>query len=187
MILYSTSLLLHVLGALGLFIGLGLEWLGIRQINNVNTLGGAKEWTNFLASLKHLFSISGGLVLFTGLYMAIAVWKDAAWIIIAFIALVFLSINGAVFTGKRIAFLQKQIDLENDNLSQKLLELLHDQKLLKYFQLRSTIALGVIFLMTFKPEIITSLVAIIAAFIIGYIPLFSFRKSPEPDLAEADE
>ena len=35
---YSIALFLHIVGALGFFVALGLEWTGLRQIRSAMTL-----------------------------------------------------------------------------------------------------------------------------------------------------
>lgn len=186
MIIYQIVLLLHILGALGLFIGLGFEWLCLRRINNTTSNEQLKEWINFLHSLKSIFSTSGIILLLSGLYMSVTTWGGTAWIAVAFIGLVTSSINGAVLTGKKIGALQKLINANDSKQLPNIFEQKKNQKLFSYFQLRSAISLCIIFLMTFKPEWVGSIVAFVLAIILGNLPVLSFIKESKTEFAETD-
>lgn len=183
MSIYQIALFLHVLGALGLFIGIGFEWLCLSRINNTTSIERLKEWVNFLHSLKNIFSSSALVLLLSGIYMTVVTWGGVAWIAVAFIGLVFSSINGAVVSGKKIASLQKVINDSNSDLSGNVLEQKQYQKLLSHFQLRSAIAVSIIYMMTFKPELTGSVAAFVLAFIIGSLPVFTSKKSVDTEFA----
>jgi hypothetical protein len=184
MIIYQIALLLHILGALGIFIGLGFEWLCLKRINGTTSHEKLKEWINFLASLKTIFSTSAVALLLSGIYMSIMTWGGAAWIVVSFIGLVTSSINGAVITGKKIEALQKIINTDDSKLPPDIFEQKHNQKLFSHFQLRSAISLSIIFMMTFKPEMTISISAFVLALILGSLPIFSLKKSNSAELAE---
>ena len=186
MIIYQIVLLLHILGALGLFIGLGFEWLCLRRINNTTSNEQLKEWINFLHSLKSIFSTSGIILLLSGLYMSVTTWGGTAWITVAFVGLVISSINGAVLTGKKIESLKKTINAGDDNISSNIFDQKQNQKLFSYFQLRSAMALCIIFLMTFKPEWAVSVIAFVLAIVLGNLPVLSFIKESKSGLTETD-
>ena len=71
--------------------------------------------------------------------------------------MVFSAINGAVLTGKKIEALQKLINVDDDKIQPNIFKQKKNQKMFSYFQLRSAIALCIIFLMTFKPELVVSI------------------------------
>lgn len=185
MLFYQIVLMLHILGAIGLFMGIGFEWLCLRKINAATSRNQMKEWINILASLKIVFSLSGITILLSGIYMSVITWGSAAWIIVAFIGFVISAINGSVITGKKVEALQKSIN-SDDKITPNIFEEKKNQKLFSHFQLRSAIALCIIFLMTFKPELVTALTAFILAIILGYLPIFTPKKVSETSLAESD-
>jgi len=186
MVLYKFILMLHILGALALFIGIGFEWLCLNRINNTVVYEQLKEWINFLHSLKIIFAISGVVLLLSGIYMSFTVWGSTAWIIFSFAGLVFNSINGSVITGKKIAVLHNLINGEEGKTLQNIFEQNQNQKLLSYFQLRSAISLAIIFMMTFKPDWIVSASAFVAAFIVGNLPVIVLKKESGAGLTETE-
>ena len=48
---YSVAVFLHVVGALGLFAALGLEWAGVRNLRRSVTTSQAREWMKLLRGL----------------------------------------------------------------------------------------------------------------------------------------
>ena len=186
MVLYQIILLLHILGALALFMGLGFEWLCLRRINSATSKVQLKEWINFLASLKVIFSISGITILLSGIYMSVITWGGPGWIIVAFVGLVTSAINGSVITGRKIEALQKVINEDDTKQMPNIFEQKKNQKLFSHFQLRSAISLCIIFLMTFKPELVVSISAFVLAIVLGSLPILSFNKETNTGLAETD-
>jgi hypothetical protein len=186
MIIYQAILFLHILGALGLFVGLAFEWLCLRRINNAASNVQLKEWINFLASLKVIFSISGITLLLSGTYMSVITWGGPAWIVIAFIGLVTSAINGSVITGKKIEALQKLVNSEDTTQLPNIFEEKKNQKLFSHFQLRAAISLSIIFLMTFKPEIIGSIVVFVLAIILGSLPVLLAKRPVKSSFAESE-
>ena len=49
---YSVAVFLHVVGALGLFAALGLEWAGVRNLRGAVTTSQAREWMKLLRGLR---------------------------------------------------------------------------------------------------------------------------------------
>jgi hypothetical protein len=47
---YSISLFLHIVGALGLCAALGLEWAGLYNLRRATEAGQVREWVRLLAS-----------------------------------------------------------------------------------------------------------------------------------------
>jgi hypothetical protein len=81
MSVYSISVFLHVVGALGLFSTLALEWAGHEQLRRV---GGP----------------SALLVLATGIYMTSTRWGPRPWIVIGLAAMVVIAILGPALSRR---------------------------------------------------------------------------------------
>ena len=185
MVFYQIVLMLHILGALGLFMGIGFEWLCLRKINAATSRNQMKEWINILASLKIIFSLSGITILLSGTYMSVITWGGPAWIVVAFVGFIISAINGSVVTGKKVEALQKLIN-SDDEIIPNIFEEKKNQKLFSHFQLHSAISLCIIFLMTFKPVLVVSLAVFILAIILGFLPIFTPKLERETSLAESD-
>ena len=81
MSVYSIAIFLHVVGALGLYSTLALEWAGHEQVRRV---GGP----------------SALLVLATGIYMTATRWGPRPWIVIGLAAMVLMAIMGPTLSRR---------------------------------------------------------------------------------------
>src|SRR5258706_8865692 len=67
---YSAATFLHILGALGLFAALALEWAGIYNLRRAHTAGSAREWAGLLGAVRFVGGPSVLIVLVSGIYLA---------------------------------------------------------------------------------------------------------------------
>jgi hypothetical protein len=167
MTFYSFALFLHIVGALGLFIALGLEWTSLWQIRRATTAEQVKQWFLNFAFLRRIYPASWAAILLPGIYMTATVWRGAAWIGIAFGAIFLLPILGAALSGRRMAAIGPALAAERGSLSPTLRQQLADPLLWVSLQVRLAIALGIIFLMTVKPGLAGSLLTIGVAVVLG--------------------
>lgn len=63
--LYTVVLFLHVLGAMGLFAGLALEWTGLRQLRRGGSAEKIRSWLVVFGPVRRLSGPSLGLLLLT--------------------------------------------------------------------------------------------------------------------------
>ena len=102
MTLYSVTLFLHIVGALGLFAALGLEWTSLRQLRRATTAEQAHEWLNALGLVRRMGPASLTAIFLSGLYLVATAWGIVAWIAVALGAMLLLPPLGA-FNGLRLA------------------------------------------------------------------------------------
>lgn len=79
MSLYSIAVFLHVVGALGLFAGVGLEQAGLRGLRGASTGAQVREWVLVLRRLRRIEGPSGLVILATGFYMLAVRWGGQPW------------------------------------------------------------------------------------------------------------
>jgi len=92
MTIYPLALFVHVLGALTLFVALGLEWAALRHLRGATTLAQARASAAFVAPLRWLYPPAALAILLTGLYMTLDVWGwGAGWTGTGLLALVVLA------------------------------------------------------------------------------------------------
>lgn len=185
--LYTIILFIHVIGALLLFAALGIEWLTFIRFRNANTYEAAGSWLKSFLVIPKLYMISMITILLSGIYMTIVVWKDAGWIIIAFLAMILLGFMGARLTGKKMESIGKEIINGNGELPFELKEKMKDPGLWNSIQTRSAVAIGIIYLMTVKTGLVSSIVVIVISIIIGFAPIFNKAKTTNADRVEAIE
>ena len=165
---YLIVLFLHILGAVGLFLGLGIEGTVLKSLNYASTTEEVLSWLTSLKLLRITFAVSTLLLLFTGIYMVIEVWNWTGWIIMGLIILVALSGLGNI-TGKKIGYIMKSLSNPPGSLSTEIKEKLSAPFLIKAFKIKILIVAGTIFIMTLKIGWLGSIVTIVIAFLIGLL------------------
>jgi hypothetical protein len=151
MTFYSFALFLHIVGALGLFIALGMEWTSLWYLRRAITAEQANPWLQVFGLLRRIYPISWAAILLPGFYMTATVRGGGAWIGITFAAIVLLLLLGMAISGRRMAAIRPALATESGRLSLDLRQRLGDPLLWASIQTRMTIALGIVFLMTVKP------------------------------------
>src|SRR5574338_1517979 len=102
MTLYNIALFLHVVGALGIFAALGVEWAAAGALRRATDVAAARPWFAQLRSLGKVGGPSGATILVSGIYMGATAGGRQAWIGLGFLGLVFLAVAGGV-AGRRVA------------------------------------------------------------------------------------
>ncbi|HZD56043.1 MAG TPA: hypothetical protein VE136_04935, partial [Anaerolineales bacterium] len=103
MSIYLIALFLHIVGALGFFVALGLEWTGLSQLRSAMTLEQVRAWMGILKSVRKVGFISMLTTVITGIYMLVTVWGGEAWIIVTLGSLVLVIALAQVVTAPRMA------------------------------------------------------------------------------------
>ena len=167
MTLYSIALFFHVVGALGFFIALGLEWFTLMQLQRTTTVEQVVDWFSVTNRLRGLAGISMLIILIAGGYMTFAAWGGADWIEVAFGAMLLQGAVAGILTTPRMRALQKATADAHGPLSSEQASLLHHPLLSVSLWSRIGLALGIIFLMTVKPALVASLVVIVVGTVVG--------------------
>ena len=179
---YSIALFLHIVGALGFFVALGLEWTSLRHLRRATTAEQVREWMRVPAEMGRVGMIAMVTLLAAGLYMMATVWGGVAWIMVTLGALVLLSVLAVALTRPRMAAIGRALTAETGPVSPTLHHLLHHPLLWISIQTRVAIALGIVFLMTVKPDLIGSLLTIGVATILGLasaLPILNRERAQE--------
>jgi len=185
---YPIALFFHVVGALGFFIALGLEWTSLHHLRQATTTTQVREWSNIASGLHRVGGASMALILVAGFYMMAVAHIGAAWLIVAFWAFVVLAVFAAALTGPRMAVIRRAVaadttsSAENAPVSPALFHVVHHPLLWLSIQTRLAIALGIVFLMTVKPGLGGALLTIVLAAVLGVASAL-----PLPGRARAQE
>ena len=166
---YFFVLFLHITGAMGIFVGMGLEWLIVHNFKRVATYSEALQWTDSFKLLPAIFSISSILILASGIYMWAETWGDTAWIITGFWLFLFLAVFGSVIVGKKVKSIAEALKSEGDKLSDAILMKIKSPVITQSLKIRTALAVSIIFIMTTKPGWTITLAAIGVALIIGIL------------------
>ncbi len=165
--LYSVALFLHIVGALGLFIAIGLEWTSLLNLRRAATAEQAREWLKIFTSLRRIYPIAWLAILIPGFYMAATVWRGVAWITVSLAAVILIAALGAAVNIRRMGPIGQAAAVETGQLSADLRHRLADPLLWASLRIRTAIALGIVFLMTTKPGLVGALISMGVAVLLG--------------------
>lgn len=168
MSVYQVSVFLHILGALGLFAGIGIEWASLANLRRASTSAQVGEWTRLLRTVRKVEGPAALVILVSGIYLGVR-WGEEAWIGLGLLGLVLIGVVGGVLTGRRAAAIERSIPNEAGPIPDSLQRRIDDPVLRLSARLRLAIALGVVFLMSVKPEAPVALAAMGGALALGLI------------------
>ena len=152
MSVYAIAVFLHIVGALGLFAAMGLEWAGLHNLRRVATAGQLREWARLLGAIRFIGGPAALTLLITGIYMSAVRWGQQGWISLGLVGLILIAVLGAVLTGRRVAAIVRALPPEDGPIPSVLRDRLHDPVLRVSAWLRTALALGIVFNMSTKPS-----------------------------------
>ncbi len=163
----SIVLFLHIVGALGIFVALGLEWSGLRQMRSATLPLQVRAWMGILKNTRKMGFASMLTTIITGIYMMVTDVGLVAWIFVTIGALALIIVLSIVLTGPRMAAIGQSLATEKVPLSQTFHNLADHPILWISIQTRVAIALAIVFLKTGKPDLGGSLITIGVAIVLG--------------------
>jgi Predicted integral membrane protein (DUF2269) len=170
MSIYGIVLFIHVIGAIGYFLGIG-TWLfilvGLRRAQRVEEVRALIHLNNLSAPFG---AGSAVVLLIAGLYLAITAWSLlTGWILVALVSLVLIVPTTAALIAPRRSAIVKQLAHETPDsaISEALKQRIRDPVLLATLQTVAALLLGMVFLMTTKPEHLGSLIVMAVALLVG--------------------
>lgn len=175
MSLYSFVLFIHVMAAIGLFVGFALEGFVSVRIGRAADAGQMRFFIHVFDRLRWIFIPSFAGILFGGLYLGYRYGRGTFWIPTALIATLAIMIIGGLMTGRPMGRLKKatvNADVAFDSLSTQAKS---PQVALSY-GLRVGLGLGIVFLMTAKPDVWPSTLGLVAGCIAGLAIASGMRK-----------
>lgn len=168
MTLYSAVLFVHVASALGVFAALCVEAVALLHLRKATTANEARLWLEFAPGLTALTAASFLVLLLSGIFMTTqsSEWI-LAWVRVALGALLLLGPLGAV-AGRKMRAIRNAC-AANDRNGVDLIAKLRDPFLKFSINIRAAVVLGIVLLMTAKPELRQSLGIIVSAVFLGFV------------------
>jgi hypothetical protein len=170
------ALFLHIVGALGVSVALGLEWTGLRQIRTAMLPEQVRTWLGIFKSVRKVGFISMLTTVITGIYMIVTYWGGKPWIIITMGSLILVIVLAQILTAPRMATVGRALVTEKGSISQTFHNLLKDPILWLSIQTRVAIVLGIIFLKIAKPNLGGALLIIGLAVVLGVASAFPMSR-----------
>jgi predicted integral membrane protein DUF2269 len=171
MTIYSLALFAHLLGVLGLFIGMGLQWTAALRLRRARTVAQVREWGGVAQGVERLGPVSGALILGAGVYMALSAWNlMTPWIVVSLAAMALMLALGMGVTTRRLRAIQRTasvVQAPADGIPAGLWRQIHDPVVWIATLLAASTAVGVVFLMTTKPGLGGSLLVMGVALVLG--------------------
>lgn len=183
---YAIGLFLHFVGMVGLFVGFGLEWTATSLLRRAATSDQARAW---LRIYKLSMPISGPgllLLIITGGYLASVTGSmKQGWISAALLAIVFALGLGFVFILPRVRTIRAGIPDGTAPLSESALARMRDPMVATLVRVRLLLALGIVYLMTSKPQdLSTGLFILLGAIVVGLLcAIGTWTSQPAPGKA----
>jgi hypothetical protein len=146
----------HVCAAMGIFGAAAIEGASLLQLNRP---GGTSVALQGLGLARRLGSLSFALTLLSGMFLTQTVWGwQTSWISVSMSSLVVMVAIGATVTRRAMARLREASDAVGVS-----------EVLVRSFLVRAGILIGIVFLMTVKPPLKESLIAVAAAAGAGFL------------------
>jgi hypothetical protein len=167
---YTVLLFLHVTGDIGLFIGLGIQLLGLAALRRVKQVEQARVIAGLMAIVDPIGVVSALLTIATGLFMARTVWSLlTGWIAVALVSIVlFLPPMIGLVIEPRMRAIVSSVNKEPDGpLPQDFSKKINDPILATALQTMAFLLLGIVFLMTNKPSLTGAIITIVIALVTG--------------------
>ena len=170
MTVFSVVLFLHLLGAVALFIGYGIEWTASSLFRNASSTEQVRAWLRVFKVSPPLSGVGLGMVLLSGGYLAsLSGAMKQGWIPATLIAIFLALAVGFALILPRMKRIRGALPPGNDPLSAQLRERLSDPILLTAIRVRAMVATGIVYLMASKISFVPSLVALAIAVALGLI------------------
>ena len=164
---YSISVFLHIVGALGIFAAIGLEWAGLSNLRRATDTVQVREWMRLLAAPRTLGGPSALLILLSGIYMSATRWGPQGWIVVALGGMVAIAAVGGAVGGRRAAALARALPAEAGPVSPTLRQRLEDPALTVSLWTRTALLFGIVFLMSIRPSWSGALAVMGIALLVG--------------------
>ena len=168
MSLHTISLFLHVSGALAFGAGTFMALFSLLAMRRAQRVEQVRSVIGLLSLSGPILGIGMLVNVLTGLSMTAFTWGwQTAWIIVAIGTLVLFIAAGAVMGTRRGAIAKQIGDMPDGPLPESVVERIHDPLFGTSVYMMLALLLGIVFLMTAKPALDGSIVAIVAAAVLG--------------------
>lgn len=171
MSLYTLALFLHVGGAIGAFVSIGIWLFGLAVLRRAQRVEQVRAiaWLIIVASPLMVFSVL--LIAIAGFNMALSAWGlQTPWIAVAIVSFVLMAPVGPFVLAARMYTIMDMARAAPDGpLSGELESRTHDPIMGLAAQTLTTVLLGIVFLMTNKPALIASIIVMVIALVCGLL------------------
>jgi len=189
MIYYPLALFLHVSGAIGAFVSIGVWLVGLAALRRAQRVEQVRAiaWLIIVVSPLMVFSVV--LIVGAGLVMALSVWGlTTGWIAVGLGSLVLIGPVGPLILDARMRTILAQAGAESAGpLSATLAAQTHSPVMGSAAQTLASMLLGIVFLMTIKPALGSAVLVMVVALLLGLLSSIPLWRAPRPHAARASD
>jgi hypothetical protein len=168
--IHSILVFLHVLGAVGMFAVLGIETVALGRLKRADTPADVRTWMGLLAVPARFGPVTLFTTLISGIWLMVKWWGPQPWILSAFVAIVVMAVMGGSVSRRAMQRIGKALPSETGSeLSAAFRSLRSNPALTMSSRLRTAIGVGILALMTMKPQVVGSLLILVAAVVAGVV------------------
>jgi hypothetical protein len=161
--LYSIALFVHIVGALLLFTAFTSEGISLFHLRRATTDAQVREWEG-VAGLARIFGPASVVtILISGLYLMASSWGWVPWIAVGLIAWLLVAVAGAV-NGIRLSLALRRT-IANPGAFRRL----GAPTFVISWLTRLAVGVGIVFVMTEKPQLVWSVLSIAIATAVGVL------------------
>jgi small-conductance mechanosensitive channel len=177
---YTLALFVHVLGAIGLFVAVSLIVVAFVRMRRASTVEQVREWASVAnVAGKSLVFISL-VILAPAVYLVILAWGFATpWVMASLITFIVLAIMGAAVNGRTI---ERVVAMARAAAPGPIPDELRTQLLAPRLWIAEAVRLallvGILGLMTLKPDLVGSLLILVGMLLLGIILGALVHRSP---------
>lgn len=177
MTLYAFALFVHIVGSLLLSTAFTAEGIGLFQLRRATTIAGVRQWEGVTGLARIFGPASVVTILASGLYMMVTSWGWVPWLAVGLFAWVLIAVLGAV-NGIRMSLTVRHIVGDAPPGTG-----LQSRGFVISWVTRLSIAVGIVFLMTNKPDLLPGLLAILVAAAVGVAAGAAMTRKANPAAA----
>jgi hypothetical protein len=179
---YTIPVFVHLLAALALFVGYGIEWGVSALFRNASSAEQLRSWLRVFKISAPLSGAGLLVLLLSGGYLASlsAGTMRQGWISATFVGIIVALVLGFALILPRMRGIRSAIPSGNEPLSTALRTRLADPVLLTAIRVRVLLATGIVYLMVAKLWFVPSLVVLAIAAVFGVLfslPTWSQKPS----------
>ena len=173
----SLVLFTHVVGVLALFVGLGLEWIGLDGIQRSTTRAEALPWLRLIAIVPRLFGTALAAIVVSGFYLGARVGVlGNDWMRASYGALLLMAIVSGPVSRSPMRALKRVADVPDGTAA---LRAAAANPILRLsLRIRIAFGLAIVFLMIAKPAAGESLLVLALASMVTIATSLTRRTTP---------
>jgi hypothetical protein len=170
MTIFTVVLYAHLLGAVALFIGQGIEWTASSLFRGASSTEQVRAWLRVFKVSPPLSGIGIAVLLLSGGYLAqLSGAMKQGWIPASLLAIGVALVLGFALILPRMNKIRKTLPSLNEPVSPELRARLTDPILLSAIRIRLLLAVGILYLMAAKMPFTPSLLALLIALAVGLL------------------